>query len=498
MVEGTFTDGVVGANPLNLRLWNHDYSASRMFPGYMSVELSEEFGAVAGAGTITFPATHKLASRVMQASQDVVPITASTDDGWEWTGQIKNPVAEGKPGAETITAELICDKNHIFNVLAWPSPRTGLGLQGKFDYEVGPLRTVVTHYLAENLARVGLPCYVMLPPPRIEDKSPTIDVAAKMQPLGELLQPFLEQYEYNLTVRMWWPGKPFPEGKVIALPAGLPQIERFNRVTLGNLDNTFNPKGKPKWAPTTPGLVISVDPVRNREHVRFSTSGRGIEHFRLSGKSPGAVESIAGGKADDWVNELINLSIDSAVQGILVALGSTAGPAGAVIGAAVGNILKDQLHDIVLSYQAREDVQRKAQMGPFAPPEVFTSSSAGAFTFDTSALNERALLENAGGQTVEIVLTNGVAISLGDDHVAPNGKVKRGYKVGDRCTFEEHLSGAVVSDIITGVKVTDALGARMKVEPRVGKRRNLSNPYLDFVDFVGKIGIRLQDFGLAS
>lgn len=488
----------IGANPLNLRLWSHDYEASRLLPGYMSVELNQEFGAIVGTGNLTVPGNHPLGGRIMQASYDVVPITARTDAGWVWTGRVHNPSAEGKPGAEIITCELVDDKQQIMNVVAWPSTRTGLGLQGKFDYQLGPLHTVMVHYVAENLARCGLPAYIMMPPARINDKSPTINVAAKMQPLGEVLQPFLEEHEWDMRVRMWTPGDPFPEGKMCALPDGLSQIERFNRVTLANLDVTFAPNGPRKWEPTTPGLLVEFAPVRDREHVRFSTSGRGVEQFKLNGASPGAAVQIAGGKSDDWVNQMINLSIDTAVQGILIALGSAAGPAGAVIGGAVGSILKNQLHDVVMAYQSRVDVERAARMGPFHPRETFTSSSAGAFTFDTSALLERRLLEDAGGQALEITLIDGVAIGLGEDQRADNGKIRRGYRVGDRCTFEEHITGGVISDIITGVKVTDSREQRVRVQPRVGKRRNLSNPYLDFVDGLGKVLQAQHDFGLSS
>lgn len=481
---------------LDIRVWSHDYTASRRLTGHMGVELTEEFGAVVGSGTFEIPSTHPLAPRLMQASYDVVPVTAVSEAGWEWTGRVRSAVAEGKPGSETIKCELVDDMTQLSTIRAWPSTRTGLGLQGKYDYQLGPLHTVAVHYLAENIARCGLPAYVMMPPQRIRDKSPFVDVSAKMHTLPELLQPFLEEHEYNLRVRMWWPGQPFPEGKMVALPEGLSQFERFSRVTLANLDVNFAPDGPRKWEPTTPGLVVSVEPTRKREHVRFSTSGRGVDYFRLSGSSPQAVTAIVGGVSDEWVKEIVNLSIDTAVQGILMALGSTAGPAGAVIGAAAGNFLKNQLEDVILAYQSRTDVQLAAQMGPFHPRETFQSSSSGAFTFDTSALAERTLLESAGGQSVEISLIDGYAVTLGDDSRADNGKIRRGYRVGDRCTFEEHLSGAVVSDLITAVTVSDKPGERMRVKPRVGKRRNLTNPFLEFTDGLVRVSQRVHDMGL--
>lgn len=56
-----------------------------------------------------------------------------------------------------------------------------------------------------------------------------------------------------------------------------------------------------------------------------------------------------------------------------------------------------------------------------------------------------------------------VSKTLGNDQIAKNGKVRYGFKVGDRVTFEEHLSGVVVSDIITGITVKDSREERMRI-----------------------------------
>ena len=487
----------IGANPLNLRVWNHDYTANRKLAGYIDVELGEEFGVVLGQGSITVPAQHPLAGRIMQASYDVVPLTADNGNGWEWTGQIVDPIAEGKPGRETITATLVNEIRHLQYQPAWPSTRTPLEIQTKRDYQIAPLHTAAIHFIAENFARTKLPAYIMMPPPRLEDDSPHVDIAAKMTPLDELLQPFFERHEYHLDIKMWWPGKPFPDGKMVALVEG-DTLHRQAALTLAQLDLVFNPRGRRLFEPTVPGLLVQVKKPRNREHVRFATNGRGVEQIRLSGKSPGAVTAIAGGKSDDWINELMSLSIDMAVQGILVALGTLAGPAGAIVGGVVSNILAQQLTDMLIAYQQRKDVRRAAAMGPFHPRESFTSSSAGALTLDTAALTERKLVEDQGGQAIDLTLADGVGITLGEDRVMPNGKTRRGYQVGDRCTFHEHLSGTTFSDLITGVTVKDSVEERVRVKPRVGKRRNASNPWLDTAEVLGKVLNMQQDLGLSG
>lgn len=486
----------LGTNPLNLYVHNNDYTERQRLSGYIDVELNDEFGFNAGVGQLTIPADHKLAGRIMQSSTDVVPITAHRN-GWKWTGRVDSYVATGKPGRETITATLVHDLAQLGNIVAWTSTRTPLAVQIRHDHQGGPLESVAYHYLSENIARSGLPAYVMMPPPRYHDKSPKVDVVARMTPLDVLLRDVLDEHDYNVHAEMWWPGEPFPDGKMVPLSGGSTAL-RQTVLTKANLDQTFNPDGPRIEEPRDPGLIVRVTPVSERPHVRFSTNGQDITQFKLSGTSPGPATAIVGGKADDWINEAIGLGVDFAVQGILTQLGSAAGPAGALIGGIAGGVITDMLEDTIFSFTDRVDVHRKAEMGPFHPRESFTQSSSGVFTYDTQALAERALVDTQGGQAIEIELADGISKNLGEDTRADNGKIRYGYRVGDRCKFEEHLSGVVVSDIITGVKVTDRAGERMRVVPRIGKAKNMSNPWLDFMGKFKKLLAYQQDVGMSS
>lgn len=115
------------ANPLNLMVHNNSYSQRIRMPGYIDVELNAEFGLNAGTGTITVPANHRLAPRLMQCDHDVVPVTAEFN-GWRWTGRVDSFEASGKPGRETVTATLIDDKVQLGSVLAFANTRTPLSL----------------------------------------------------------------------------------------------------------------------------------------------------------------------------------------------------------------------------------------------------------------------------------------------------------------------------------------------------------------------------------
>jgi len=486
-----------GANPLNLYVHSNDYTQRIRITGYISIELHEEFGMDAGVGTLTIPADHKLAGRLMQCSDDVVPVTAECN-GWIWTGRVSGFDASGTPGREIVQVNLIDDKVQLGGITGWANTRTGLALQGKSDRQSGPLESVVYHYLSENIARSGVPAYLVMPPKRIEDKSPRVSLSSRMSAIDALLRDTLNQYDYGVTSRMWWPGQPFPDGKIVPLVDGGTGA-RLAKITHANIDQVFSPNNDPIQPPTKPGLIISVQKVRERPHVRFNTRSGEIESFKLTGRAPGPVKQIVGGKSDDWVNEAIGLGIDFAVQGILTAISSTTplGPIGGIIGGAIGGLITGQLEDTVLAFTDRTDVERAAAMGPFHLREAFTQSSAGTFTFDTSALAERAMLDAQGGKSVEITMGHSISKNLGDDVRAENGKIRQGFRVGDRVNFEEHLSGVVVNDIISGITITDSHDERMRVTPRIGKKKNTSNPFLDFTDRLKQLSETVSDLGLA-
>ena len=485
-----------GANPLNIYVHNNDYTQRINLASYIDVEFTEEFGMDAGTGSITLPADHPLVPRLMQCHSDVVPVTAEYN-GWRWTGRVTGFEASGTPGREIVRLDLTDDKIQLGSIAAFASTRSGLSVQKRADTQSGPLESVVYHYLSENIARSGLPAYLVMPPKRVNDKSPRINLSARMTPIDALLRDVLNQYDYGVTARMWWPGQPFPEGKIVPLVDGS-QSERFRKITHANLDQVFSPTNDPVQQPTQPGLIVSVQKVRERPHVRFTTRSGEIESFKLSGKSPGAARQIVGGKSDDWVNEAIGLGIDFAVQGILTAIGGAAlGPIGMIIGGAFGNLVTGQLEDTIFAFTDRTDVESRAHQGPFHLRENFNQSSAGVFTFDTSAIAERALLDAQGGQAVEVVIGHSISKTIGEDMRADNGKIRYGFQVGDRVNFEEHLSGVVVSDIITGITITDTHDKRMRVTPRIGKKKNTSNPFLDFTDRLKNFSSTISDLGLA-
>lgn len=492
----TTTHTRLGSNPLNLTVHNNDYTQRLQIGSYIDCELNQEHGFNAGQGTLRVPADHPLARRIMQADRDVVPITASNGHGWMWTGRVDTYEATGKPGREIITAQLVDDKIQLAHILAPSSPKNSLAIQGKYDRQRGRLEEVCWHYLSTNLARAGLPSYVMLPPPANRDTSPRVDAAARMTSLDVLLREMLDQHDYDVTATMWWPGEPIPAGKMVALTSTA--SENYRRIREAELDQTFHPDSPSLYTPDRPGLIVDVKPIRDRKHVRFSTNGGDVVEFKLSGRSPGPARAVVGGRSDDWVNELLRMAVDAVIHAILIAIGGAAlGPIGMAIGAAIARAITSQVENTLFAFTDRKDVRRAAEMGPFHLRENFTPSNAGVFTLDTQALAERALVDAKGGQAIEVTIADGVSKVLGDDQVdTATGKIRHGYQVGDRVQFYEHLSDVIVSDIITGVTVTDSPGERLRVTPRVGKRKNTSSPFLDFTQMMSKLVNTQRDMSM--
>lgn len=511
-------DAIQDINPLNITVHDNSYMRRERLGAYISSSFTEEFGFNIGTGTITVPANHRLAARLMQAHMDIVPVTCEWN-GWEWTGHVRNYSAEGKPGREVLTVELINDLDHINNILAFANPTASLMIQGKYDRRKGHVLTVIYEYLSENLVRQDLPVYLMLPPNN--DNSPTVDLMARMSNMRDLLDGVMNQHDVDIRATMWWPGKPIPTGVAAPLTAESTN-GNVRALKEAALYKAFGGDHTTLWS--KPGIVLEVFTPRDRPHVRFSTASGEIDSFKLSGARPGPVRVIAGGKSDVWVNEAKNLGIDIAISAgtqalntaasaaIGTAIGTAAGPAGAAMGTALGALigwvgnmlsdwLKEQTDDTLLAFVDRTDVARAGTMGPFHPRETFVPSNAGAFTFDTQALAARELQENQGGQSVSITMGHSVSKNLGDDEtVIDNGveKIRHGFRVGDRVLFEEHLSGVVVQDVVTAVTVEDTPDERVRISPRIGKKKNVPNPYQEMVDKLNRFGSLGRDIAVST
>lgn len=464
---------------LNLRVWNNDYSAARPVGVHISARVSWTFHGAA-AGTLIVQRDHPLADRLMQADYDVVPVTAEVN-GERWVGRVKEFVCEGEPGREIVTATLISEYAFIHAMLGWPSTFAPLAVQfPPQDLQAGPLATVALHYITANATRLRVPIYVKRP--EGVDRSPWVRRWSRMTPLDELLGPALEEHGYQLKVELWLPGDPDPGPVVNANRLG-----QVGSELLAKIDNLLRFRNDDNWlglqAPQdantmdAPGLVVSIVPKRPRQFVRWTTAGGGITSYRIVGRHPEAHTMIVGGKSPAWVNDIVEGAVDLAISGLLSAAGiAITAVSGGLLGpivAGVGGIIKDGLSNVALAFTKYTDEEAKGYQGPFAYPEKFVSSGAGTFSLEQQEAALTALQEAKGGRSVQITVADGKPHRFGADERLPNGRIRRGYRVGDECIFEDR--GAEIVDYISAVEVSQE-SSHLEITPTIGDARIQDDP----------------------
>lgn len=467
---------------MNIRVWNNAATASKPLGVKMLSRTSAPFFGV-GSGTIVVQRDHPLADRLMQADYDVVPITSEIN-GRRWSGRVKEFVCEGEPGREILTCTLIDDRAVLHSILGRPNPWRGLEFQApKEDVREGRLDDVILGYITANAVRLDLPIYV-----RVPDRSlpaPRIRRFSRMTPLDELFESTLEEHGWTLDVALWVKGDPDPGPVVNATRlSGSPYTALARIPNLLEL-RTDKDYGLGLLNPadirtiSEPGLVVTIRPKRDRRFVRWSTQGGGIIRYKITGRHPDAHTAVVGGKSPGWVNDIVEGAVDLGIQGLLAAAGialSAAGPGGMLLGAVVnivGGLIVDGLTDTALAYSERTDVEMKARMGPFAFAEVFVSSGAGTFSLDAIEAQATGLAEARGGRSIEVEVADGKPHRYGDDERLANGRVRRGYRTGDLCTFDDR--GAEFYDYVSDVTVVEDIKG-LRIIPTIGDQRIAEDP----------------------
>ena len=485
---------------LDMKVWDHDMRRSRPVGVKMSSSIRDTFIG-AGTGSLVVARDHPLADRLMQADYDMVPITAHLN-GQQWSGFVNEYVCEGAPGEEILTCTLLDWYAMIHAILGRPSPFAPLEAQmPPQDTKAAPLVTTVLHFILRNAIRLNLPIYVR--PPSGVDRSPWVTRWSRMTPLDEVIEPALEEHGYQLRVSM------IPAHAELSSPVLSAQgFRNASNDVLKHVDNFFLLLSRGLKGISDPGLMTKIGtagllvecvPKRDRKFVRWSTESGGIKHIRTTGKNPKATTVVVGGKSPAWVSDLIDLGIDLALEGMLaavgIALGASLGPIGAIIGGTIGNIAGNFLDNVFLAYSEYTDVELKAQLGPFGMPEAFVSSGAGTFSLDAIDAGLSGLQDARGGRSMEITLEDGAPHRWGQDERLPDGRIRRGYRVGDINTFSDR--GVVIEDYISSVEARDSEKG-LEIVATVGDAKITDNPEVKMIKDMKKVVTNLNAAALAS
>jgi hypothetical protein len=208
---------------------------------------------------------------------------------------------------------------------------------------------------------------------------------------------------------MWVPGDPQPEGLIFPLQVATCVVRLIDRSgftgpwgpfeglivdlvqlegsLLGNaLQPLLNPKNEAAYL--TPDLgryvapSIGVDFTPPTVFFNLDVIESGAIDFSIDHHHPQAYQVVIGGKSPEWINDLINATLEWFIDAVTIVLGVTGVP----------NTILDGLFDNVLfAFSVVENYQTRVVGGPYMFAEKFFPSGEGALTIDTLFSEQQAL-----------------------------------------------------------------------------------------------------------
>lgn len=361
-----------------------------------------------GQGTLEVPKSNPLAlalrPRAADGSRPTVPVIVDIEVGPDgarkvlrWPGLVMSCSTKGDVDNPIVTATLAHYWEILKHMLAWPNPALDVLAQAPaFDFQSGPVASVLAHYIRGNAQRLGIPVVVINPPN--PDTSPPINLAARMTNVADLVTKAMKDVDWTLTCTLWLPGDD-------AIP-GYSSI-------------------------ADPTLVFETVPMTAKASVFFSDLAGEVSGAEVVDTAQTAYTVVGGGKSPDVVNQLlVNL-----------------------LGGFIGGLLANYF----LAFNLYVDATKKAAAGVFGLPEVFVAAGTQAFTtdilqagiqglFDTSGKTRATfnVLDNLSGRTfgIDYGLGDQVAVELwGDTYTEPVQSV----------VFKDDRSGGLTSTIACGL-----------------------------------------------
>lgn len=375
--------------------------------------LSSEFARnAAGKGTIEVSGTNPVVfARLQQHTYDTVPVIIETDRPGEaplrWTGWVSSTELKGEYNNPIVTATLTHSWDLLHHVLAWPQPYALIEAQvPAYDFQIGPVCTVLVHYLQANIVdRLHMPAIVLAPPS--PDLSPWINLAARMTYLSDLVATAVKDVDVTVLCDMWMPGDaPIPG-------------HTLTRAT----------------------LVWSVVPSVSRPSVLFLDSAGETSDASVTATAQTAYSIVAGGKSPEVVNQLLVNYF--------------------------GGLIGPWLADMFLAWNLYVDGPRHAAAGEYGPPELLVAAGTLAWTTDILQAGIQGLFDSAGKVAAKFTFPDGLSgrtfgtdFGLGDIIGAELWGV----------TYTEPLQSVTVTDDrTTGLVLKMAVGSSEATEDPVLK-----------------------------
>lgn len=332
----------------------------------------------------------------------------------------------------------------------------------------------------------------------IFDTSPWVAVQGRMDKIYDLVKDLLMNYGLSLTATLWLPGDPQPATEsmgVSFLPFSVPLTQPTILVSCVNrsgvtgptatmvdgfvedvvdlsaslLGTTLSPflDASNEYYPAdlgvniAPALGVNFVPswvIFNGDDVNAG----GAITYKLSGYAPIAYSILGGGKSPQWLDDLINSTLEFAIDALELTLGFTGVP---------DDLLDGTFSDIILAFQQQENFQRRTQMGPYGFPEFFTKTGASAYTLDEWFALMQAMFDTQGYNCIQIKWANGYPYTVGQD-----------VFLGSLVSFVRN--GQMYTDYVFSITLKDDRKSRAEVDVIVGNGKREVNPILRVVKMI--------------
>lgn len=481
-----------------IAVFNQDYTEFRPLGPYIKARFGWYWNTP-GTGTIQVKADHPMAARLMECKRDVVPIRTYYN-GEPWDGRVMSCEIEGEPGQEIVTATCVGNLFWLMTILCWVNPlfppEIQIGLTGKQDIMFGPLDFVFKYFLAKNVIRLNKPIHMALPIRYPIPELPQLDtmdslddimgaiadlteeiviINARFTQADELFKTALETTDVGMSMRLFIPELDGPSPTV------------FNTDTLGRLQNILDLSGDNFFHFANPGNILGLaDPAtwnrvnepgyifdthnkRDRRWMQWRTDNGSIVKYKRGVAHPTAHSVIVGGKAPEFLNQLIEFGVNFAIQFLLNML---------IPGANLGSILVgDLFDDIFFAYQKFDDSVLKSDLGRHGFGEAF-GDNTNAWNLDSFAVGMAALREHGPQESLKLEVQSGVGtggFTFGADDTSG-----RRFRVGDIMSFYDR--GTIIEDYVSAVEVEDSRGQFCTEYITIGDDRAIKDGWNKVID----------------
>ena len=463
--------------------------------------------------TIVLKGSDPLGPVARKCRDTVRPITIRAND-MKWTGRVDTCEKALSNGEWTYTLQCLGDYNWFNKIFVWPNWALPIEIQEpKEAVYIGPEITCLKVMIAEQLIRLQLgiwdwadnllnpmawfaaaleeeglltPCAVV-PTNPLFDTSRWVAVKARMDSVATMLQQICKDDGLLASAVLWEPGDPQPTNwYTLTEPTIVMDIKDRSGITgptgtfidglitsvldlqsseLGNVlapllnpNNLYHPEGV-NIAPilgvnfVPPWVIYDADNPRS-----------GIVEAHIVDHHPLAYTVLQGGKSPQWINNLINATLEFVMSAGMIALGITGIP---------DNLFDGSLDDVVLAFMQEENTNRRFALGKFGYPEYFTGSGSSSYTLEAWFAMEIAMWDTRGYTSAQITTMDGYPYRFGRDvfvgslaSVVSDGQLATNYV--DSVTLNDDRSNRI--------KMTAQIGDGAAEESPLAKlQRRLSN-----------------------